>query len=68
MTTCVFAQGKTRVRRRLSRRSPAEEALRLYTMGSAGNAFMEDCIGSLEPRNMLTFAVLSERFSHHCLR
>jgi len=33
--------------------------LRLYTMGSAANAFMEDRIGSLEPRKYADLAVLS---------
>ncbi len=60
-TRKVYAQGTTRVlgpEEAISR----EEALRLYTMGSAGNAFMEDRIGSLEPRNMLDLAVLSDDF------
>jgi hypothetical protein len=60
-TRQVFAQGATRVlgpEEAITR----EEALRLYTMGSAGNAFMEDRIGSLEPRKYADLAVLSEDF------
>ncbi len=57
-TRRVFAQGTIRVL------GPEEaitrpEALRLYTMGSAANAFMEDRIGSLEPRKYADLAVLS---------
>jgi predicted amidohydrolase YtcJ len=60
-TRKVYAQGTTRVL------GPEEavtrqEALRLYTMGSAANAFMEDRIGSLEPRKYADLAVLSDDF------
>ena len=60
-TRQVFAQGETRVlgaEEAITR----QEALRLYTMGSAGNAFMEDRIGSLEPRKYADLAVLSDDF------
>jgi predicted amidohydrolase YtcJ len=60
-TRKVYTQGTMRVL------GPEEavtrqEALRLYTMGSAGNAFMEDRIGSLEPRKYADLAVLSDDF------
>ena len=58
-TRKVYAQGATRVlgpEEAITR----QEALRLYTIGSAGNAFMEDRIGSLEPRKYADLAVLSD--------
>jgi hypothetical protein len=60
-TRKVYAQGTTRVlgpEEAITR----QEALRLYTMGSAGNAFMEDRIGSIEPRKYADLAVLSDDF------
>jgi predicted amidohydrolase YtcJ len=39
-----------------------EEALRLYTMGSARVGFMEDKIGSLEPGKLADLAVLSDDY------
>jgi hypothetical protein len=36
-----------------------EQALRLYTGGSAEAAFMEDRLGSLEPRKLADLAVLT---------
>jgi hypothetical protein len=39
-----------------------EDALRLYTMGSARVGFMEDKIGSLEPGKLADLAVLSDDY------
>jgi predicted amidohydrolase YtcJ len=58
-TRQIFAGGKVRIlgpEEAISR----EEALRLYTMGSAGIEFMEDRAGSLEPRKLADLAVLSD--------
>jgi predicted amidohydrolase YtcJ len=58
-TRQIFAGGKVRTlgpEEAISR----EEALRLYTMGSAGIEFMEDRAGSIEPRKLADLAVLSD--------
>jgi len=58
-TRNIFVQGRTEVlgaREAISR----EEALRLYTIGSAGVAFAEDRLGSLAPGKLADLAVLSD--------
>jgi predicted amidohydrolase YtcJ len=57
-TRQIFAAGEVRVlgpEEAITR----EEALRLYTMGSADTEFMEDRAGSIEPRKLADLAVLS---------
>jgi predicted amidohydrolase YtcJ len=58
-TRQIFAAGKIRVlgpEEAISR----EQALRLYTMGSADIEFMEDRAGSIEKRKLADLAVLSD--------
>ena len=57
-TRKVFAHGDVRIlgpEEAISR----EEALRLYTLGSAETCFMEDSVGSIEPGKLADIAVLS---------
>jgi predicted amidohydrolase YtcJ len=57
-TRKVFAHGDVRIlgpEEAISR----EEALRLYTLGSAETCFMEDSVGSIEPGKLADVAVLS---------
>jgi predicted amidohydrolase YtcJ len=60
-TRNIFIQGRTEVLgadEAISR----EQALRLYTVGSAGVAFAEDRLGSLAPGKLADLAVLSDDF------
>jgi predicted amidohydrolase YtcJ len=60
-TRNIFIQGRTDVLgadEAISR----EQALRLYTVGSAGVAFAEDRLGSLAPGKLADLAVLSDDF------
>jgi len=58
-TRRIFAQGKVAVLG-ADEAIGREQALYLYTMGSAGIGFAEDRLGSLTPRKLADLAVLSD--------